>query len=388
MLTRGKALNMTRIVDLSDDKSIYGVKLLADLGADVVRPEPASGDPLRTRGPFDAVSGESLWYAYYASSRRHFVVDDSASNAVDELDSLLGCADLCFLGKENAVSKLVNVDAARRRNPKLVVVDVTPFGSSGPWRDFKTPDLVAGALGGSVGVTGDDYTPPLQLFGELNFAISGTYAAVAAMAGLYHALRAGEGQRIEVPVHECIASCLEHVFMWYFYGRFFPNARAPTLERRGSLHWTNLYVVMPTRNGRMMVTPTPNFDAQLAWLIDEGVFQDLLDAKYEEPGQRRAYIQRVMTVLREWVANEDTEELFFKAQTRHSPYGWVQRVEEVAHNPQLEARSWWQPTKIGERVVKGPGAPFQLKKTPAHVAEAEWLQSDGETVLDAVGWKR
>lgn len=387
MPTRGKALQQTRVIDLSDDKSIYGVKLLADMGADVVRPEPAAGDSLRERGPFDEESGDSLWYSFFASSRRHFTVDESSSASLYELNALLGCADLCFLGKENTLVEKVNVEAARNRNPKLVVVDVSPFGSTGPWRDFKAPDLVASALGGSSGVTGDDYTPPLKLFGELNFTISGSYAATAALAGLYHAKETGEGQRIEVPVHECIASSLEHVFMWYYYHEHFPNARAQALERRGSLHWTNLYVVMPTKNGAMMVTPTPNVDAQLAWLIEEGTFQDLLDPKYEEPENRRRYFERLMQVIREWVAAEDSEELFFKAQERHAPYGWVQTIAQVANNPQLKARAWWQSTEIGSRQVQAPGVPFQFLSTPGCVAEPEWLETTDASVLEAVGWE-
>ena len=387
MQTRGEALQQTRIVDLSDDKSIYGVKLLADMGADVVRPEPVSGDPLRKRGPFDATSGDSLWYAFFASSRRHFTVDESSSASLYELNALLGCADLCFLGKENSLTDKVNVEAARNRNPKLVVVDVSPFGTTGPWCDFKAPNLVASALGGSTGITGDDYTPPLKLFSELNFAISGAYAATAALAALYHAQETGEGQHVEVPVHECIASCLEHVFMWYYYHKHFPNARAPALERRGSLHWTNLYVVMPTKNGAMMVTPTPNIEAQLAWLVEEGAFQDLLDPKYEEPENRRGYFERLMQVIREWVAEEDSEELFFRAQERHAPYGWVQTVKQVANNPQLDARSWWQHIKVGERKVQSPGLPVQFLGTPGHVTEPEWLQTDAKNVLDAVGWE-
>ena len=387
MRTRGEALRQTRVVDLSDDKSIYGVKLLADLGADVVRPEPESGDPLRTRGPFDEGSGESLWYSFFASSRRHFAVDETSAASLYELNALLGCADLCFLGKENALADRVNVQAALTRNPKLVVVDVSPFGRSGPWRDFKAPDLVASALGGSSGITGDEYTPPLKLFGELNFTISGAYAATAALAGLNHAQKTGEGQHIEVPVHECIASSLEHVFMWYYYHKHFPNARARALERRGSLHWTNLYVVMPTKDGAMMVTPTPNVEAQLAWLIEEDAYQDLLDPKYEEPENRRRYFERLMEVIREWVATEETEELFYKAQERHAPYGWVQTVAQVANNPQLEARSWWQATTVGDRKVQGPGVPFQFKNTPARVTDPEWLATDTSSVFDAVGWE-
>lgn len=383
MTDRSTALSNTRILDLSDDKSIYGVKMLADLGAFVLRPETEQGDPLRRRGPFDMDTGQSLWFAYFGSSRRHYEVGDMASDA---LEQLLMHADLCFIGPENPLSKLVNIEASLKQNPKLVVVDCSSFGSEGPWSDFKAPDLVAGALGGSAGVTGDPESPPLKLFGDLNFTLSGVYAAVAGMAGLAHARKTGQGQKVEVPVHECIASSLEHVFMWYFYNEHFPNARARALERRGSLHWTNLYVVMPTKNGSMMVTPTPNIDAQLAWLVEEGAFQDLLDPKYEEPENRREYFVRLMEVIREWVAEEDSEDLFFKAQDRHAPYGWVQSLDQVAHNPQLAVRKWWQQTNIGSGQVRSPGVPNKFSKTPGMVADPVYIDSDPSEIATTIGW--
>ena len=378
------ALTKTRVLDLSDDKSIYGVKMLADLGACVVRPESPEGDPLRKRGPFDNESGESLWYAYYGSSRRTTVINPDQSEA---LNRLLVNADICFLGRENPLCELLDVDGALLENKSLVVVDCSPFGDVGPWRDFKAPDLVAGALGGSAGVTGDENSPPLKLFGDLNFTISGAYAAVAGLAGLRHAREFGEGQRIVVPVHECIASTLEHVFMWYYYHDNFPNARAKALERRGSLHWTNLYVVMPTQNGSMMVTPTPNVDNQLAWLIEEDAFQDLLEPKYQEPGARGLYFPRLMQVLREWVATEDSEELFYKAQDHHAPYGWVHTIDQVAGNPQLAARDWWQSIELGTRTVSSPGVPCKFEKTPAQVSKPVALAVEADQVASSLGWE-
>ena len=383
MTERSKALLRTRILDLSDEKSIYGVKMLADLGACVVRPEPPDGDQLRNRGPFDKESGESLWFAYFGSSRRNYKVDELSPGV---LNPLLEHADLCFIGPDNPFSKLIDIDSATSLNPNLVVVDCSSFGSEGPWGDYKAPDLVAGALGGSAGVTGDADSPPLKLFGDLNFTLSGAYAAIAGLAGLAHARKAGEGQKIEVPVHECIASSLEHVFMWYFYNHHFPNARAQALERRGSLHWTNLYVVMPTKDGSMMVTPTPNIDAQLAWLIEEDAFQDLLDPKYEEPENRRLYYQRLMEVIREWVSEQESETLFFNAQERHSPYGWVHSVDQVSENPQLEARDWWQKTTVGERQVRAPGVPCRFLKTPGVVSDSEVIDGSPELVADTLGW--
>ena len=381
-----EALQKTKVLDLSDERCIYGVKLLADHGARVLRPESLDGDPLRSRGPLDEQTGQSLWYTYYASSRHLIRLDIDAADVGRQLNQIAAQADICILGTENEFANLLNVEEVRESNPQTVIVQCSPFGSDGPWSVYKAPEIVAAALGGSAGVTGDPDTPPLKLFGELNFNIVGAYTAIAALSALHHAHESGQGQIVEVPAHECIASSLEHVFMWYFYQHASPNARAKALERRGSLHWTNLYEVMKTKNGAMMVTPTPNLDAQLAWLIEEGAFQDLLDPKYEELENRRLYYQRFMEVIREWVAEQDTEELFFKAQERHSPYGWVQNIEQVVNNPQLTARDWWQTLKLGETEVDAPGPAYRLEETPGHIRPVEWVETDGEALTKEIGW--
>ena len=361
------ALGAIRVLDLTDERGIYGAKLLADLGADVMRPEPPDGDPLRRRGPHvETPQGtQSLWHLFFASNRRTVALDlaDAADGKrlaalVEEADIVLACrgafgVEACALAE------------TEQRRPELVVVEMSSFGTEGPWRDFLAPDLVAGALGGAVATSGDADTPPLKTFGELNFVLSGTYLAIAALAALFRRRQTGSGASGHISAHECIASCLEHVLMWYWYHDRLPNAAGPVLERRGSLHWSNAYVVMPAKGGSIMVTPTPDFDSQLVWLIEKEVQQDLLDPKYQDPASRRGFIDRVMQVLREWVATQDVEALFFEAQERHSPYGWVLPVPKVAENPQLAARDWWQPyLTVNDETVRGPGAPYHFSETP------------------------
>ncbi len=379
------ALDGVRVLDLSDERAIYGVKLLADLGADVVRPEPEGGDPLRQRGPFHGGDGEqaSLWHAFFASSRKFCRISDGETGTA-QLEALAVRADVVVACPGGLADRL-DLEALQQGPTDIVVVRPSSFGADGPWKDFLAPDLVAGALGGSVATTGDVDTPPLKTFGELNFALSGSYTAIAALSGLYRVQEGGPGQRVDVPVHECIASCLEHVFMWFWYHEKLPMANGPVLPRRGSLHWSNAYVVMPAKGGSVMVTPTPSFDNQLVWLIEKDAQQDLLDPKYQEPENRRGLVQRMMQVLREWVATRDVEELFFEAQEHHSPYGWVQGVEGVAANPQLEARSWWTRYR-GEGEgweTDGPGAPFRLSETPWQLRSPQVV---GDASAEALGW--
>ena len=385
------ALENLRILDLTDERAIYGAKLLADLGAEVIRPEPPDGDPLRRRGPHvvGEAPGASLWHAFFASSRRFVTLEPQTATGGTLLKRLVDGADVVLASAGAFAVAEARLDNARLRRPELVVVEVSSFGPDGPWRDYLAPDLVAGALGGAVATTGDADTPPLKCFGELNFILSGAYAAIAVLAALHRVRDSGAGQGVHVPVHECIASCLEHVFLWYWYHDKMPTAGKRALERRASLHWSNAYVVMPAKGGSIMVTPTPSFDNQLVWLIEKDAQEDLLDPKYQEPEHRRDYIRRFMEVLRDWVSTRDVEELFFEAQDHHAPYGWVLPLDKVAENPQLEARDWWVDYPTATATVRGPGAPYAFSDTPWRLGPYGGVGADDDAAEQLVeAWGR
>ena len=404
MADESGALHGVRIVDLTDERAIYGAKLLADLGADVVRPEPPEGDPLRKRGPHLEGASEaesSLWHTFFASNRRCFAVDPSDAAGRAMLGNLVDRADIVLTTTGSFGVAEADLIEARKRRPRLVVIETSSFGPAGPWRDYLAPDLVAGALGGSVATTGDVDTPPLKTFGELNFMVSGAYVAIAALSALYRARESGLGQTAHVPVHECIASCLEHVLMFYCYHDHLATADGPALERRGSLHWSNAYVVMQAQGGSIMVTPAPNVDAQLAWLVEVGAEEDLAQPKYQGRENRTLFVPRLMEVLRSWIGTREVESLFNEAQSRHAPYGWVLPIEKVAENPQLQARDWWVPYRVGEAEIRGPGAPYRFSETPwrirasvgsgagsgGHSGAGSGPSTDTQAILAEIDWE-
>ncbi|MEM7001460.1 MAG: CoA transferase [Pseudomonadota bacterium] len=351
-----------QVLDLADERGIYGSKLLADLGADVVRLEPLEGDPLRRRGPF--AGAESLYFAFMASNRRTVRLTDSSDT--DLMQKLLANADIVLVCDGHPGLEQVDAEPAHSGQ---IWIDISSFGPAGPWADFVAPDLVAGALGGAVATTGDAQTTPLKTFGELNFMVSGIYAAIAALSGLANVRAGGAGQRAHVSVHESIASCLEQVFMFYWYHEVLE--REPVLPRRGPTHWSDAFTVMNGQNGSIMITPTPDFDRQLAWLVEEDAHGDLFEEQYQGPENLRALIGRTMQLLAEWVATRDVEELFFAAQERHIPYGWVQPLARLAENPQLNDRAWFVDYAVDGRTVKGPGAPYHFSKSPWRMAARE-----------------
>ncbi|MXY87198.1 MAG: CoA transferase [Chloroflexi bacterium] len=353
--SRPGPLANVRIIDLTDDRAIYAGKLLADLGAQVTRVEPSGGDPLRQRAPFHD-NGASLWHAFFTSSRRFQTEEpDTISRLARSADVILDC------------ERLPNPEALIEANPRLVIVDVTSFGRTGPWTDFQAPGLVAEALGGVAATSGDADTPPLKLYGDQYAFVGGVYAAVGALAALNHARETGQGQIVRLSTHEALGSILEHVLMWAWHYEALPFADGPVLPRQGSLHWSNAYVVMQAIGGSIMITPTPDFSKQVAWLIEEGTGMDLLDERFSDPANLAEMIDLTMTTLREWVSTKEVEPFFHEAQARHHPYGWVMTTPEVAANPQLDARDWWTPYPAGDAMVRGPGAPYHFSDTPWRV---------------------
>ena len=392
------ALSGVHVLDLTDERGIYGAKVIADLGADVIRPEPLSGDPLRRRGPHrkpgaggDADGTTSLWHAFFASNRRFFAVDANSEAGQRQIEALVERADIVLCCDGNFALQAANLAAAQKKKPELVVIDVSSFGPDGPWADFIAPDLVAGALGGFNATTGDADTPPLKGFGDLNFMVSGAYVGIAALAALYHARKKGVGQHVDISVHECIVSCLEHVLMCCWYDEYLP-VTVPGLARQGSLHWSRAYTVMDAKKGSILVTPAPDIEAQIFWLVQEDAFEDLLDEKYSDPENAVETTRRVMEVLQKWVATKDAEELFLEGQSRHAPYGQVLPVENVGENPQLNAREWWveyTPKSAAHRQAscKGPGAPYHFSATPWAMGSYGRPGEDTESILADIGWE-
>lgn len=385
------ALTNVRVLDLADERAIYGTKLLADLGAEVIRVEPLDGDPLRHRSPRSTDSdGEehSLYYAFYGSNRRSVALDLESDEGKAQLRRLALASDVVVDTGKLAVAG-IEASELIAEQPALVVVAVTSFGTDGPWAMNRTTDLVSGALGGLVATTGDVDTQPLNTYGELNFGTTGAYAAIGALAALRHARETGEGQIVDLAVHEAVPSCLEHVLMWAWHHEALVLADGDALPRRGSLHWSDMYEVMAAKNGSVMVTVTPDPMKQLSWLLEAGFEQDLLDPKYADPELARQWGLRMMEVLRDWVPQWDVEAFFFEAQNRHFPYGWVLSVDQVAASPQLDDRGWWGDYQLGDRSVRGPGAPARLEGTP--MAGSHVITAPGDEtaeVLAQIGWDR
>jgi benzylsuccinate CoA-transferase BbsE subunit len=192
-------LDGVRVLDTCDELGVYATRLLTQLGAEVIRPEPPGGDPMRAFSPL--AGGVSLYFVHFNAGKRSVTLDLADAGGIDRLGRLIAtCNAVVESGQANAVlSVRVGIERLRAWRPDLVLVSVAPFGLSGPRRDWTRGDLVVAAEGGLLALNGRPDAPPYGPSGEQAAHMAGLVAANAALLGIFDQQRTGRGYAIEVP---------------------------------------------------------------------------------------------------------------------------------------------------------------------------------------------
>jgi crotonobetainyl-CoA:carnitine CoA-transferase CaiB-like acyl-CoA transferase len=196
------------VVDFSEGiAGPYCTKLLADYGARVVKVEPPSGDPARRMGPYpgDAPDPEASGVFLHCNTNKEGVVIDLARPEGRALARALAvAADVVVESWSPAARAKTGLDAESllAARPDLVVTSVTGFGCSGPYSTWQSTEIVAFAMGGPMNASGNPDREPVKLVGNVVQLQSGSTAATATLAALYHALESGNGQHVDVATFE------------------------------------------------------------------------------------------------------------------------------------------------------------------------------------------
>jgi crotonobetainyl-CoA:carnitine CoA-transferase CaiB-like acyl-CoA transferase len=208
-------LEAIRVVDCSTDiAGPYCTKLLADAGADVVKVETPTGDPLRAWG-------SGALFEFLNTSKRSVVAVPDPSALVD----LCAGADLLV---ESGTTSGVDMEALRARLPALVVVSITPFGLEGPWAGWAATEFTLQAWCGSTASRGLPEDPPLAAGGRIGEWMAGTYAAVGAIAALRSAARSGRGEHVDVAILDAMALTMNTYTSVFAEFAGWPPLRRPT----------------------------------------------------------------------------------------------------------------------------------------------------------------
>ncbi len=350
-----------RVVDACGDLARSAGRLLAELGADVIRLLPGTSGPSLGR---DADTGGGVLDWWFDTNCRRIDLDpgvDLASAAGRELlRDLTAGADLLV---ESVGPGIVDHAALRRGNPSLVHVAVSPFGATGPRAHWRASDLVAAAAGGMLSVCGlpDE---PTTIWGRQMDNLAGFYAATVALAGLHRVRNGGPGLFADLSQQQAVVSCTEHLMMFWWYPEPLAPFGAPVAARQASLHWSRGYEVVPCRRGACMVSPSAGgVPDLLAWMRSEGFALQI-------PTEMTAIewflqLPAIMAELRAFALTKDATELFERGQALHVPFGEALVVPQVTANPQLAARGFFRRIDGAPEQVRLPGPAARFGDTPA-----------------------
>ena len=252
-----------RVIEIADEMTEYCGLLLAGLGAEVIKIEPPSGSLTRNIGPFlDDINDpeRSLHFWTYNRGKLSVVIDLKTESGIKEISKLLHSADILLDGSYGLLNKSINLDRTELANkfPNLIIARMTPFGDTGPWKDYIGSDLIHLALGGVMMCCGYDPDPKFKydlppIAPQLWHAyhIAGEQLAVGIVAALLHRENVGEGQEVSCSVHECVSKNTEVDVMTWIMRRV-PLWRLTCRHAQETPN--HMPIISHTKDGRWFIT--------------------------------------------------------------------------------------------------------------------------------------
>ncbi len=385
------ALDDIRVLNLAGEIGQYCAKLLADLGADVIKVEPPAGDPARDLPPFyhdEPDPQKSLYWLNLNTNQRSVTlnIEDAAGRGLFE--KLVATADVVVESFQPGYMDGLGLGyrGLARIKPYVILTSVTGFGQTGPHAHYKAPDIVGVAMGGVMWLAGDPQDPPNVPPWRQGYISASIIAAAGTLTALYHRDVHGEGQHVDVSMQEALSIAQETAMQsWDMLGglrnrnahRGFIPINVPGI---GPYECKDGHVV-----GYVGAPGGAPWSELLQWMIEEDAAGDLAEEPYLEfcnnlnlrflteffqdtstLGQKMQMLNHVDEVLRRFIAGKGKWEMYEGGQGRRLLFGIVSTPEDIANNPQLQYRQWLtsvEHPELGD-VLQYPGPPYRLLETP------------------------
>ncbi len=362
----GRALEGFQVVECGEMvAAAYATKLMADMGAEVVKIEPAAGDGARRRGPFPGAvvhPEKSGLFLYLNTNKRGMTLDLQAERGQEVFRRLVSRADVLVHNVHPARMKGVGLDygALAALNPRLVMTSITPFGLRGPHAGYEASDLTLWNAGGLCFLNGagpgSEQLPPLKAFGQQAGFQAGVHAAVATLGALFARQRDGLGQHVEFSTQECLMGISE-------FGTIMAEYAGVAVTRLGNKPLQPLDL-MEVKDGWIFICCVEEHHWQSFvdlmgnpdW-ADEPIFGDRL--------KRAESWDALKIMIQERIAGYTVEDLYLQAQARRIPFAPVSTMGSLLASEHLNVRGFFVTlAHPAAGTLTYPGAAYRMSDTP------------------------
>ena len=346
-------------------------KILADLGADVLKINPPGGDPGRSAEPLlegPAGRASAAWVAFNAGKRRSDL-DLAAESGRQAFLGLAAAADFVFETEPPGALERLGIGWAQLHelNPRLVMTSITPYGRDGPLAGEPASDLELMAAGGAVWLTGDPDRPPVRVTLPQAGPWASAYAAVGTLIAHHHRRATGQGQHVDASQQMSVLPMLVHApYFWEMLGVQPMRAGAFLIGR--NINGVPMRNVWPCRDGYVTfavyggAAGRQSNRSLVEWMAERGMAPDWLLAidweDFEVATMTAAEVERVEAAIAPFFATVSKAEFLAEAERRRMLGYVVAAPADILANPQLEERAIWHrevSEELGREVVLPAG---------------------------------
>ena len=336
---RTGALYGLTVLDLTGPEGQPCGRILADLGADVILIEPPSGSPSRRMAPFahgEAGPDRSLFFVHFNTNKRGITLDLDTEDGRARFLELVKNADIVLESGHpgEMEARGLGYDDLAAVNPGIIVTSITPYGRTGPYRDFVGADIAVTALGGSVYVEGEVEGPPVNMPRYQGFQLSSTHAAFGTLIALWRRRTTGRGQHLDVAMTEVHAHMNMHLMRY--------AALSEVSPRRGSHGGNGPTQYFQTSDGEwvQLALTTPRQWVEFAEWVNHPL---LLDPAMRELSARDAKSDEINAIAGEFISKITAEEYLRDGVEKHVTIAPANSPADFAAHPHAEAYGFFSP---------------------------------------------
>lgn len=357
----------------------YSAKLMADAGATVVKIESAQDpDPLRpSERPGGAAVERAALFAHLNTSKRSAEIDVTTEAGREQTLALAAGADAVVEDRRpGALDALgLGFEALRAANPALVLTSITPFGQTGPYRDYRANDLISYAMGGRMSANGIAPRPPVRLAEETPSYMAGAVAAGATLSAIWSALDDGDGDHVDVSIVECLLGSPDRSLTMWEFGR----VDVPRLASPRPLQ------TFPCADGFVAIALNRGIE-RLAKAIGQPELTD--DPRFATNQLRQLHSGELEAVIAMWTITQTKREVFDHLQRNRVISAPVNTVADLSDDPQFLHRGAFVEVESGGRRLRLPGRPLRVVgEAPVQLAPPPAFGAHTEEMLDAAAAK-